>query len=158
MGIRAFFSVNSPLFPFLPQYVYRHKRCQSLEIFLTILAQQDYESNNFEPFEISIDCIGCFKRDGGDIWWAGLGESKPLLKLQLELSDELIAAGFDMDKRAYSPHITIGRRVSTGMKPRCINPIKEQVSRVDLMKSERIKGKLTYTPIFTRKCLSETGR
>ena len=107
------------------------------------------EAIHFEPFEISIDRVGCFKRDGGDIWWAGLGENKPLLKLQLELSDGLIAAGFDIDKRAYNPHITIGRKVSTSMKPRSINPIKEHVSCVNLMKSERIKGKLTYTPIFT---------
>ena len=108
---------------------------------------------HFEPFETVIDRIGRFKRDGGDIWWAGCGESKPLLKLQHELSVALMSAGFDLDRRAYSPHITIGRKVLTNMKPRNIDPTREQISGMDLMKSERINGKLTYTSIFTRKSL-----
>ena len=121
-------------------------------------AKSVMEEIYFEPFDIAIDHIGRFKRDGGDIWWVGLGESKPLLKLQLDLSDRLIAAGFALDKRAYSPHITIGRKVSTNMKPRKIDPAPEQVSCIDLMKSERINGKLTYTPIFSKRVCHENYR
>ena len=33
---------------------------------------------SFEPFEIVFDRIGRFKRDGGDIWWVGLSDCKPL--------------------------------------------------------------------------------
>ena len=109
---------------------------------------------NIEPFEIVFDRIGRFKRDGGDIWWVGLGDCKPLLDLQHSLSDKLTAAGFDLDKRAYSPHITIGRKVLTSVKPHSIDRIHEQVSSIDLMKSERINGKLTYTSIFTKKLSS----
>ena len=109
------------------------------------------EEIHFEPFDITIDRIGRFKRDGGDIWWVGLEDSKLLFDLHRDLSDKLIAAGFDLDKRSYSPHITIGRKVSTSLKPHSIDPIREQISSIDLMKSERINGKLTYTSIFTRK-------
>jgi len=34
--------------------------------------------NIFEPFDITIDCAGRFKRDSGDIWWAGVRENKVL--------------------------------------------------------------------------------
>lgn len=33
---------------------------------------------SFEPFDISVDSVGRFKRDSGDIWWAGLRESNHL--------------------------------------------------------------------------------
>ena len=110
------------------------------------------EAINFEPFEITINRIGRFEREFGEIWWAGLGECKPLFSLQRDLSDRLIDAGFDLEKRAYSPHITIGRKVVSSMKPHNINTIQEQVSSIDLMKSGRISGKLTYTSIYTRNC------
>jgi len=102
---------------------------------------------NLKPFDITIDCIGRFKRDGGDIWWAGLRESKPLIALQSELAEKLIAAGFALERRKYSPHITLGREVVTDIKPWQIESFGEVVSLVDLMKSERINGKLTYTSI-----------
>lgn len=104
-------------------------------------------SLNFEPFPISIDRIGRFTRGGGDIWWAGIAKSKPLLDLQRELWDELIAASFTLERRKYTPHITLGRRVVTGVSPWAIEPFGEMVSKIELMKSERIGGKLTYTAI-----------
>jgi len=105
---------------------------------------------NFEPFDITVDCIGRFKRDGGDIWWAGLRESKPLITLQRELTEKLIAAEFTLERRKYSPHITLGREVVTDTKPWAIEPFGETTSLIDLMKSERINGKLTYTSIYRR--------
>jgi 2'-5' RNA ligase len=102
----------------------------------------------FEPFPISIERVGRFKRDGGDIWWAGAQASKPLIGFQSDLTDKLIGAGFLLDKRKYSPHITLGREVVTKAEPWQITPFGETVKSVDLMKSERINGKLTYTAIF----------
>jgi 2'-5' RNA ligase len=103
---------------------------------------------SFEPFPISIERIGRFKRDGGDIWWAGAQASKPLIGLQSDLSDRLNNAGFTLDKRKYSPHITLGREVVTETEPWQIAPFGETVKSVDIMKSERINGKLTYTAIY----------
>ncbi|MCL1792334.1 MAG: RNA 2',3'-cyclic phosphodiesterase [Oscillospiraceae bacterium] len=105
---------------------------------------------NFEPFDITVDCIGRFKRDGGDIWWAGLRGSKPLVALQGELAEKLIAAGFFLDERKYSPHITLGREVITGAKPWQIKLFGETIGAIDLMKSERINGKPAYTSIYRR--------
>jgi 2'-5' RNA ligase len=100
-----------------------------------------------EPFDITIDSIGRFRRNGGDIWWAGGRGNKTLLELQRLLTDQLVAAGFSLEKRKYSPHITLGREIVSDVSPRQIEPFGETVSQIDLMKSERINGKLTYTSI-----------
>ena len=104
----------------------------------------------FEQFDLQIERVGRFRRDGGDIWWAGLRGSKPLLDLQRELTDKLIAAGFSLEKREYKPHVTLGREVVTDAAPWPIEPFEETVTAIDLMKSERIAGKLTYTAIHER--------
>jgi len=102
---------------------------------------------DFEPFDIVIDFIGRFKRSGKELWWAGVKENAELLKLQQRLSDDLISAGFRFDKRKYSPHITLGREIKTDAVPKSIDPFGENVSKIDLMKSEHVNGKLIYTAI-----------
>ena len=130
---------------------------ENLHLTLAFLGECDFKQTNvvksvlcavnFEPFDLTVDCIGRFKRDGGDIWWTGLRESKPLIALQGELTEKLIATGFSLDMRKYSPHITLGREVVTDAKPWAIEPFAETIGTIDLMKSERINGKLTYTAI-----------
>jgi 2'-5' RNA ligase len=110
----------------------------------------------FEPFDLTIDRLGRFKRDGGDIWWVSVKESKPLADLQYELTDKLIDDGFSLEKRKYSPHITLGREVMTDAAPQQIEPIEERISSIELMKSERIQGKLTYTAIHKKRGMSGT--
>ena len=83
-------------------------------------------------------------------WWAGLREDKPLMDLQREVEHKLALCGFEMDGRRYNPHITLGREVVTDVSPWRIEPFGETVTSVELMKSERIDGKLTYTAIYRR--------
>ena len=105
---------------------------------------------NFKHFDITIESMGRFKRNGGDIWWAGIGENQALIELQRSLTDKLNSAGFSLEKRKYNPHITLAREVITDLQPQGIEPFGETVSSVELMKSERIGGKLTYTPIYQK--------
>ena len=105
---------------------------------------------NFEPFDIRIDCIGRFKRDGGDIWWAGIRDNRAISDLQWSLTSGLCTNGFVLDNRKYNPHITLGREVVTDAKPWQIEPFGETVSSIELMKSERINGKLIYTETYTK--------
>ncbi|MDR2266359.1 MAG: RNA 2',3'-cyclic phosphodiesterase, partial [Christensenellaceae bacterium] len=70
-------------------------------------------------------------------------EDKPLLALQRNLSDRLSTAGFALESRKFSPHITLGREVSTRVEPWWIETFGEMVNSIELMKSERIGGKLT---------------
>ena len=113
----------------------------------TVTIKAAMDATCFEPFPININCVGRFKRNDGDLWWMGMAESKPLLKLQRELSDRLIANGFNLEKRKYSPHITLGRKVITDATPWAVEPFGETVSTIELMKSERLGGKLIYTSI-----------
>ena len=102
----------------------------------------------FAPFEATVERLRTFSR--GTLWWAGLREDKPLMDLQREVEHKLALCGFEMDGRKYHPHITLGREVVTDDKPWQIEPFVETVMSVDLMKSERINGKLTYTAIYER--------
>jgi 2'-5' RNA ligase len=106
------------------------------------------ESVTFDPFEATLQRLGTFSR--GTLWWAGLAEDKPLMDLQREIEHGLIHSGFAMDERNYSPHITLGREVVTKIKPWAIEPFGETIKSIDLMKSERINGKMKYTAIFTK--------
>jgi 2'-5' RNA ligase len=110
----------------------------------TAAAKSVVTSMEFAPFEVAVERIGNFR---GDLWWAGLREDKPLPALQRDLSDRLAAAGFTLERRRFSPHITLGREVATDAKPWKIEPFGETVRSIELMKSERIGGKLTYTTI-----------
>ena len=104
----------------------------------------------FEPFEFTLGRVGRFKRDGGDVWWVAGEPPAALLELQRGLTDRLIRDGFRLDRRKYSPHITLGRKVVTDAVPWQVEPFGETVRSIELMKSERIDGKLTYTPIYVK--------
>ena len=108
------------------------------------------DSMNFRPFDLMIDRVGRFRREGGDIWWAGVRENKRLTDLQHKLTSKLILEGFDVETRKYSPHITLGRRVETKEQPRSIEAFGEAISLIELMKSERIGGEMVYTAVHSR--------
>ncbi|MDR1603353.1 MAG: RNA 2',3'-cyclic phosphodiesterase [Gracilibacteraceae bacterium] len=105
----------------------------------------------FAPFTATVERLGTFSR--GTLWWAGLRDGNPLKDLQREIEHKLALCGFEMDGRKYSPHITLGREVVTDAKPWNIKPFSEMVTTIELMKSERISGKLTYTAIDTRRAI-----
>jgi 2'-5' RNA ligase len=102
----------------------------------------------FMPFETAIDRLGTFSR--GTLWWAGLRRDKPLMGLQREVEHKLALCGFEMDGRDYHPHITLGREIVADAAPWKIELFGETVNGIDLMKSERIDGKLTYTALYRR--------
>ena len=113
-------------------------------------AKTALEAVSFEPFSIEIDQIGRFRRNGGDIWWAGIKENSTLSGLHERLSDMLLDAGFVLENRKFNPHITLGREVKTKVVPWNITAFGEEVKSIELMKSERIQGKLTYTAIHRK--------
>jgi len=102
----------------------------------------------FAPFDAVIDWLGTFSC--GTLWWAGLREDNSLMDLQREVEHKLALCGFKQDARRFNPHITLGRDVATDVKPWKIEPFGETVKGIDLMKSERLGGKLTYTAIYTK--------
>lgn len=125
--------------------------CNAKQVFT---AKTAMDSVRFMPIDILIERVGRFGHGGepGEaLWWAGVKENEPLIGLQRDLTGKLTGAGFSLDKRKYSPHITLGRRVVTDAATWRITPFGETVYKIDLMKSERINGKLTYTPIHEKR-------
>ena len=109
-----------------------------------------------DTFELSLQGLGNFRRNEGDIYWIGIEKNAMIDEIYLQLFRNLSQVGFELENRPFKPHLTIGRRV-------IINPdfdkrefdrstpvMKMNIDRISLMKSERINGKLTYTEIFTR--------
>ena len=90
---------------------------------------------------------------GPQLIWAGADLTKELTYLQIQVVSCLEQAGFSLEKKAFRPHLTLCRR----FKPRgnwdksaldiALGSTAFQVSEIVLMRSDRIRGKLTYTPV-----------
>ena len=116
----------------------------------TVAVKSAMDVTVFEPFDLVTNSIGCYRRDSGDLWWTGVQKHEMLLKLHQTLTTALQQNGIECDRRKYSPHITLGREIVTKTQPREIEPFGETVAKIELMKSERIDGKLTYTAIYVK--------
>lgn len=117
--------------------------------------QRAVEKSDTGRFSLSICGFGKFDRREGDIYWIGVEREAMLWRVQKELVKELKEEGFfDIDDREYKPHLTLGRRVKVDKTfdrkqfEASLLPMEMEVSRLSLMKSERIDGKLTYTEIY----------
>jgi len=98
-------------------------------------------------FDMAVSGAGHF----GNLYWVGIENNPKLKALAEKLQNDLRNGGFDIEDRAFKPHITIARQVEAN-KPISMNVIRTAmtVSRISLMKSERINGKLTYTEVYGR--------
>jgi len=109
------------------------------------------KNTKFPELNLMLEKAGYFKRDGGNTWWIGLKENKLLSDLQAGLSERLRQEGFILESRRFVPHVTIGRevRISSGFVIPEIQQLSFNISSIELMKSERINGRLVYTVIFS---------
>jgi 2'-5' RNA ligase len=104
-------------------------------------------------FELMLEGSGVFRRDGGDVFWAGIRRSEALDKLYRTLNAALAEQGLPYEKREFCPHLTLGRQVVTGEGfsagdfSRAIKPVTMKAVKISVMKSERIAGRLVYTEI-----------
>ena len=103
------------------------------------------------PFTLCIRGSGVFRRSGGDIYWAGVEKDPALMDLYTALFNALVRQGFHPEDRPYTPHLTLGREVVLKKGASDFPQIKEmhvKVNAITLMRSDRIQGKLTYTPVY----------
>lgn len=96
-------------------------------------------------FGITIGGNGRF----GNLWWAGIERNEYLKTLAESIRRELRINGFNIEKREFSPHITLAREVV----PDSIITLSQihgtmMAEQISLMRSDRIAGKLTYTSVF----------
>lgn len=69
------------------------------------------EACSSPPLTLSAEAFGRFRRRDGDILWRQIRGGNALYALQRRLSRELERRGFPMEKREYSPHLTVARKV-----------------------------------------------
>lgn len=76
-----------------------------------ICAASDMAASDVSPFEFMVAGAGFFgSLRSPRIAWAGVSGPPPgLLQLQLSVAQQLAKLGFAGEKRAYRPHITLGR-------------------------------------------------
>ena len=115
----------------------------------------------FNPFTLHVDRIGYFKGRDGKTYWLGIERNSTLFNVQEELHRMLLSGGFKLENREYKPHITLGRQIelSSGCNfeeinnnvdlSRNIRDIEISSDKIDLMKSERINGKLIHNVIHS---------
>ena len=98
-------------------------------------------------FDMTVSGSGHF----GNLYWIGIENNPKLKALAENLQKDLRQSGFDIEDRAFKPHITLARQVEAN-KPVSININRTAmpVSRISLMKSERINGRLIYTEVYGR--------
>lgn len=107
------------------------------------------------PFDLKIKGLGKFGRGGKDIYWLGVDRCAELSEIQKTLSEALCEKGFAIEQREYRPHLTLGREVVLLENfdkiafEKAFGTITQEVKTIDLMKSDRIGGRLTYTKIFS---------
>ena len=118
-------------------------------------AKRALESVTCAPFELTIQPLGKF----GSLYWAGCAPSEPLNRLQRELCQQLRLEGFLLEDRPFQPHLTLCRRyrpfapLNLSGLSEALGSISVGVESVSLMRSERIDGRLQYTPLVTHPLL-----
>lgn len=86
----------------------------------------------------------------------GIEHNEILLKTQAKLHQLLIKQGFELENRAYKPHLTIGRKVkmednfNSEDLSNIIKQISMNIDKIDLMKSEQTDGKLVHSIVYTK--------
>ena len=100
------------------------------------------------PVPIALSEAGVFGGKGGDLHWVGVENTPALKTLADRLAAGLRAEGFAIEKRRFTPHITIGREVvlREGAVIR-VHPARMQADHISLMRSDRFDGWLVYTEI-----------
>lgn len=63
----------------------------------------------FAPFEIQLEGLGVFGGRRPRAVWAGLRACPELMALQARQARAIIAAGFKLEARKYTPHVTLAR-------------------------------------------------
>lgn len=102
------------------------------------------------PFPLTVRSCGRF----GNLWWAGVEDSLVLSRLAAQLQNSLRHVGFSIESRPFKPHITLGRQiVPRNSISLTVPPASMMVEKISLMKSERLGGRLTYTPVYERSLL-----
>lgn len=110
--------------------------------------------DNVKPFELGIEKLGYFERQGKKIVWLGVKSQNAVLnELYRKTEDKLIEISALDKRQQYSPHITLAREVVFKDNAAIITEMIEmpelsiKVDRICIMQSTRQNDRLVYLPV-----------
>ncbi|MDR1833669.1 MAG: RNA 2',3'-cyclic phosphodiesterase [Propionibacteriaceae bacterium] len=106
------------------------------------------------PLRLSLSHFGFFHGRGGDTIWVGLGEDPALISFQSALVKELLAAGFDIERRKFRPHVTLARQADSQDAWVEVPERSMFATEVALIRSEVTKAGREYTDLASFACPS----
>lgn len=114
------------------------------------------------PFALHVGGFGYFRREGGDLFWAGVERSEALRALHRQMDFQLRSRGFVLERRSFRPHLTLARQAVLKRQydhgAFVVPAMKMQVEKITLFRSERTGGKLCYTPLYEKFLSTEEKR
>lgn len=112
-------------------------------------------------FSLTISQIGTFgMKSSPRIFWAGLNESQELQRLRNQVYKACTEAGFQLEKRAFHPHITMARKWSSeeefalnildennvfGGKPLTFQATEVVLYRTNLLQTPKYENLITFS-------------
>lgn len=111
-------------------------------------------AQNRIKFSLNFKDIGSFKKGNKEIIWVGIKRDERLENLHKDLENILEKSNFEKDERSYRPHITLGRQIvlkdkNLKLSENVIIPKEKiEVTKISLMESTRVDGKLVYRPLY----------
>ena len=103
-----------------------------------------------KALRLTLTHLGHFRQGRGNVIWAGISPSEPLILLYERLCQILRRRGFLLEKRVFCPHVTLARGAATALDG-AIPPIAFVAERLSLMQSERVNGVLRYTELHQKR-------
>ena len=100
----------------------------------------------FKSFNLKLDNFGFFIKP--KVFWMGVTDiPKPLMQLYNDLGENLKACDYQMEKRVFTPHVSLKRKVNTfeiNERPRPVNWL---VNQFALVESTPTENGVSYKPI-----------
>ena len=122
-----------------------------------ITAALERAAHGASAFEMDVRTLGGFPSlTRATVLWLGVESEPPLLALQESVEHQLSPLGFPTEKRAFHPHITLGRSQQP-LRGDALKPLLEtfdysgcvEVGSIELMRSRTNPGGARYEPLAT---------
>ncbi|MBR4578247.1 MAG: RNA 2',3'-cyclic phosphodiesterase [Oscillospiraceae bacterium] len=102
---------------------------------------------SFTPFPLELEGVGCF----GDLFWAGLASSAPLLSVVRRLRRSLAEREIPFDRKRFAPHVTLVRKASGKLPGIELPSASMTVESISLLRSDRGRNGMIYTELGTQR-------
>ena len=123
-----------------------------------VLSRIESTSKAYRTFDLRLHQLGCFPNQYQPriIWLGCLNTNGVLDLLKISLDNELSTLGFEIEARAFHPHITLGRvkgqqhiyHLTSMMEKLTFEPQHFEVDEVVVVKSELKPGGSEYSPLL----------